>query len=37
MKKITAGQLALKAQKDITDYNLLELGHAVTDDNECDH
>src|SRR6185503_19497483 len=28
----TAGQLQKKAKSDTTDYNLLELGHAVTDD-----
>lgn len=28
----TAGELSAKAQKDNTDYNALELGHAITDD-----
>ncbi len=30
-ERITAGELSRKAQSDKTDYNLLELGHAVTD------
>ena len=30
-KRITAGELSAKAQKDATDYNALELGHAITD------
>lgn len=31
-ERITAGTLSNKAKKDATDYNLLELGHAVTDE-----
>lgn len=31
MKRQTAGELAYKASKDTTDYNALELGHAITD------
>lgn len=31
-KRKTAGQLSKQAKKDITDYNLLELGHAITED-----
>jgi hypothetical protein len=30
--RISAGELSAKAQKDKTDYNALELGHAITDD-----
>ncbi len=30
-KRIAAGELSAKAQKDSTDYNALELGHAITD------
>ena len=30
-QRITAGELSAKAQKDNTDYNALELGHAITD------
>lgn len=32
LKRETAGSLSNKAKKDYHDYNLLELGHAVTDD-----
>ncbi len=31
-QRIAAGELSHKAQKDKTDYNLLELGNAITDD-----
>lgn len=34
MERKTAGELSYSAKKDLTNYNLLELGHAVCDDIE---
>jgi hypothetical protein len=31
VKRVTAGELSKKAQSDKTDYNMLELGHAICD------